>query len=166
MKYTKTNYQNIFIGEDYEIYKFLKNGTYHKLSKWIDNVGYYMVSFQINKVRKYVRVHRILAETLISNPNNWNQVNHIDGNKLNNAINNLEWTTNSQNTKHAYNNGLYHSIKRSHKIKAKNKITGIETIYNSIRSCSEILGLNRKTITGILKGTKITNNYQYDFEYV
>ena len=51
-------------------------------------------------------VHRLVAKTFIINPNNLPQVNHIDGNKLNNAISNLEWCDNSYNQKHAYKLGL------------------------------------------------------------
>ena len=99
------------------------NGNYRKLCQWIDNVGYYQVSFWIDGKRKYARVHRLIAETMLPNPNNYEQVNHIDGDKLNNNLSNLEWCNNSYNTKEAYDNGLYHSNRRSHKIVAINKQT-------------------------------------------
>ena len=160
----KTKYDGIFIdGED--VYRF-DRGEYKKLCKWIDNVEYYMVSFRQNKKRKYVRVHRIIAETFIPNPNQYPQVNHIDGNKLNNQITNLEWCSNAYNTKQGYDKDLYHNRHRSHAVLAVNKETGRSFEFSSIRSCAEALGLNRKTITGILKGTKKTNNYEYEFKYI
>ena len=160
----KTKYDGVFVdGED--IYRFVR-GKYKKLCKWIDNVGYYMVSFKQSNKRKYVRVHRIIAETLIPNPDGYPQVNHIDGNKLNNQIDNLEWCSNSYNTQQGYDKNLYHSHHRSHAIIAINKETKQSFEFPSIRSCAEALGLNRKTITGILKGTKKNNNYQYEFEYI
>ena len=51
-------------------------------------------------------IHRIIAQTFIPNPNNFPCVNHKDGNKLNNSIDNLEWCTHSDNTSHAYREGL------------------------------------------------------------
>ena len=165
MNYKITKYKNIYIGDDYNIYKLQKNGVYHKLCQWVDNTGYYQIAFRVDGKKKYIRVHRLLAETLISNPNSLSQVNHKDGNKLNNDIQNLEWISNSDNTKHAYESGLYNSNKRSHKIKVTDKKTRVETIYKSIRNCSEALSLNRKTITSILKGQKV-NNYPYEFKYV
>lgn len=125
-----------------------------------------MVSFRQNKKKKYVRIHRLIAETFIPNPNGYPQVNHIDGNKLNNQMTNLEWCSNSYNTQQGYDKKLYHNHHRSHAIMVINKETKCTFEFPSIRSCAEALGLNRKTITGILKGTKKTNNYQYEFEYI
>ena len=64
--------------------------------------GYYVAHLCKNNISKNVLVHRIVAECFIDNPNNLPVVNHIDGNKQNNNVNNLEWVTHSENTKHAY----------------------------------------------------------------
>ena len=65
----QTKYQDIYI-DDIDVYKKQKNGTLRKLSKWIDNLGYYMVAFRIDGKRKYIRIHRLIAETLLPNPLN------------------------------------------------------------------------------------------------
>ena len=145
----ESKFKNIFVKGD-KIYVY-RNNKYHQLSPWVDNVGYYQVVFRQNGKRKYVRVHRLIAETLIPNPNNFSQVNHIDGNKLNNNINNLEWTTNAINTKHGYDNNLYRSKRRMHAIEVIHKTSDEHFVFKSIRECAEKLNLNRKTITSILK---------------
>ena len=69
--------------------------------------GYWHLSLRgANGERINKAVHRIVAETLIPNPNNLPQVNHIDGNKDNNAVDNLEWCTFQENQRHAWENGL------------------------------------------------------------
>lgn len=58
--------------------------------------------------------HCLVAEYFIPNPNNFNQVNHIDENKINDDISNLEWVNSNKNNKHAWNNNLNHAhIKRA-----------------------------------------------------
>lgn len=160
---TPTKYENVFV-EDAHLYRVI-NGKYHKLHEFVDNVGYYQTVFRLGGKRKYVRIHRVVAETLIPNPNGFNQVNHKNGNKLDNRPENLEWCNNSYNTKHGYDNNLYHSPRRSHQVLAIDKNTNIRMTFKSVRECGEILGLNRKTITSILKGLK-HNNFHYEFKYV
>lgn len=140
-----TKYDNVFV-EGSDVYRII-NGKYYKLSKFVDNIGYYQTVFRINGKRIHVRIHRLIAETLVPNPNNLPMVNHIDSNKLNNNPSNLEWCTNSYNTQKTTD------------------MNGEVKIFKSIRQCAEGLGLNRKTLTSILKGLK-SNNYPYIFEYM
>lgn len=74
----------------------------------IDN-GYHRV---ILKDKKKYYVHRLVSQLFLSNPNNLPCINHKDGNKLNNNVNNLEWCTYSYNTKHGYENGLIHHAEK------------------------------------------------------
>ena len=63
-----------------------------------DNFGYQRVMlYGLKGGRKSLSVHRLVAKTFIPNPNNYPQINHIDENKSNNRIDNLEWCTQSQN---------------------------------------------------------------------
>lgn len=68
--------------------------------------GYHHVTIQINKKPKRFRVHRLVAEAFIPNPDNLPYVNHLDGNRANNIVSNLEWTTPAGNTQHAVKTGL------------------------------------------------------------
>ena len=72
----------------------------------VDSCGYREVLLSENGKTNNARVHRLMAETFIPNPYNLRDVNHKDGNKLNNDISNLEWVSHSSNVKHAYDNGL------------------------------------------------------------
>ena len=104
----------------------------------------------------------MVAEAFIPNPNNLPQ----DTNKLNCDVNNLEWSTNSENTQHGYDNKCYMFKSRSYSINVYKKNGEYLNTYPSIRSMCKDLNINRKTVTMILKGEKLTNNYDYIFEYV
>lgn len=68
--------------------------------------GYMLVDMRKDGKRYLKCVHRIVAETFIPNPENKPQVNHIDGNKANNSVSNLEWCTCSENQYHGFKIGL------------------------------------------------------------
>lgn len=158
------NYAPYVITEDGEIYNPTRKNN-GPLSTWIDNVGYKMVVLHQNNHRKYLRVHRLVALTYLPNecPEIYTQVNHIDGNKLNNHVSNLEWITNAENTKHGYEMKAYPKH-RSQEVYAIPKNDPSKRIhFKSIRNMCETLHVNRKTVSRILDGSKKTNNYDYDF---
>lgn len=144
---------------------FNKSKLSSPLSTWIDGTGYSSVVLYRDKKRCYERVHRLTALAYIPNPLDLPQVNHKDGNKTNNSICNLEWISNQANTKHGYDHGLYRSTYRC-PVCAIPKGGECPKEYQSIRSMCEDLGINRKTVTEILKGKKQTNNYPYNFMYI
>lgn len=73
--------------------------------------GYKQVSLWKNNKGSSKAIHRLVALTYLTNPNNLPEVNHIDGNKLNNHVDNLEWVTRSENMIHAYSIGLVEQAK-------------------------------------------------------
>lgn len=72
----------------------------------IDKRGYHSVSLQKDGITKYCSVHRIVAEAFILNIENKPTTNHIDGDKSNNSVYNLEWATHKEQINHADKNGL------------------------------------------------------------
>ena len=121
--------------------------------------------------RKQVSIHRLVACAFIPNPNNLPQVNHIDGNKKNNNIDNLEWVTSSENVKHAFDTGLKHAAKGQYCSFAKT------TDDNIRRVCEELVkneltppqiakkyNIYRKTVLLILYRKQWTHiSKDYDF---
>ena len=86
---------------------FIKSLKHNKiLIPYIDKDGYSGVGVFVNYKPYYKRVHRLVAEAFIPNPENKPQVNHKDGNKQNNCVDNLEWVTNQENVQHAIKIGL------------------------------------------------------------
>ena len=77
-------------------------------SRFTDERGYLRTGFYQNGKTKIMTIHRCVALTFIPNPENKPEVNHKDGEKLNNHISNLEWVTTQENIAHAIRNGLFH----------------------------------------------------------
>ena len=115
--------------------KGVKTGKIRK--KNINHEGYYYVCISLGsrKNKPYIKVHRAVAETFIHNEDDTLIVNHKDGNKLNNHVDNLEWCTLSENTIHAFQNSLC----------TKNKqiiCLNTETVFNSISDACRWCGLH------------------------
>ena len=95
-----------FATEDGKIFNKHKKQL-DKFNRRITKLGYHQMCLMINKSQKQIYLHRLIAITFIPNPLNLPEVNHIDGNKLNNCVSNLEWCTRSHNMKQAYRRNKY-----------------------------------------------------------
>lgn len=117
----------IYQGQDFPNFEIsnlgnMRNTNTKKLYKqYINKNGYYQVCVSLGSrsKKKVFRIHRAVAETFIPNPENKPVPNHEDGNKLNNNVCNLSWATRSENTKHAFNNGLIQTFSGEESSSAK-----------------------------------------------
>lgn len=94
-----------FTLDDYEVTRngdVINKHTGRKIKPQLNGKGYLRVGIG----KKLLFVHRLVADKYVPNPQNKPQINHKDGNKLNNCADNLEWVTNNENRKHAVKNGL------------------------------------------------------------
>lgn len=91
-----------YITEDGKIYR---NGR--EIFGWITKKGYRQITIYFNGEKRKEYIHRIVGELYLDNPDNKPQINHKNGNKLDNRIENLEWVTNQENRTHALENGLH-----------------------------------------------------------
>lgn len=85
--------------------------------------GYLTIMLCNKGEKKNKNIHVLVAQSFIENPMNYPCVNHIDGNKSNNNVSNLEWCTHSQNTAHAIKCGLHNPYFMLGKTGAKNKLS-------------------------------------------
>jgi hypothetical protein len=108
-------------------------------------------------------LHREVAKAFLPNPYGLPQVNHKDGDKTNNNASNLEWVTNSQNARHAIDNGLWDSViagakaeneRRKKAVKAIDVHSGATQVFESVSDCERALGT--KHVSAVLKGKRHT----------
>lgn len=122
-----------------------KKGSNKFLKSRIDRAGYSTVRLNKNGQSSTQFVHRLLAAAFIPNPKNKPFINHINGIKIDNRLENLEWVTHAENIKHAYKTGLINKSKS-----VVDNCTG-KTFKNS-KEASCYLGINQSTLKSYLNG--------------
>lgn len=123
--------------------------------------GYYELSLRKDGKEKRFKVHRLVACAFIENPYNKPEVNHIDGNKSNNCVSNLEWTTSKENKEHAWNIGLNNSNHKKRPIKCNEN----NMCFESVVQASKELNCDRRCIFRVLKG-EVKNIKNMTFSYI
>lgn len=131
--------------------------TGQKLKTNINKSGYKYVQLSSNGIRRTFRIHRLVAEAFIPNPLNLPYINHKDGNKLNNNIENLEWCTPRENNLHAREKGLIHDNK---KIISINIETGEVLKFKSLSEAGRFFNINTAYIHRALNKTYNKDNYK------
>lgn len=135
-----------------------------KLIPHSDGNGYLFVQLTKDKYSIMKKVHRIVAEAFIPNPNNLPCINHKDEDKNNNNINNLEWCTNNYNIN--YGTRTSRAVaKQSHKINRKDIETNNIDTFESINECARQMNISPAAIKYSLKHYSIYKN-RYRFYYI
>lgn len=135
--------------------------------------GYCQCFLTINFKGNSKAIHRLVAETFIPNPNNLSQVNHKDGNKENNCVDNLEWITNYDNMQHSIKTGLRDVKKITDKLKVVNSRKIIQydldgnfiKQYNSISNAEKELHIPNQNIVKVCQGKRRTA-HNFIFRYM
>ena len=151
------------------------DGRIKKLKPSKTKTGYLRVWLYDSKHKKHIRfVHRLTAEAFIPNPKNKSDVNHIDGNKQNNNVQNLEWTTRSENIKHAYRSlGKKPNCPNINKLGKESRVAIIVLQIKNTKVIAEFYGVReaaRKTGFGIRSIYQCCNGrsksaYGYQWQY-
>jgi uncharacterized HNH endonuclease L245 len=123
-----------------------------------------MVGLSKNGRHSTIRVHRLVAKTFISNPKNKRTVNHIDENKLNNVVENLEWATDKENCNHG-NRTIKSSIGRYKPIEQLFLNGAPVKVHRGIKLASEDTGIPQSKIVDVLKGRK-KQTHGYKWRYI
>lgn len=118
--------------------------------------GYKSVVFRNGLNKENLRVHRLVAQAFIENKDNKPYVNHLDGNKANNRVDNLEWCTNSENMKHAFGTGLKEPSNPN-----KNGLTQGSKHHKSKLTEKDVIfiGSNSKANGGFMKNTELAEKF-------
>lgn len=153
-----------------------------KLTGCIDSKGYRYIDVRgANGVRRCPKIHRLVALAYLPNISEKPQINHKDGNKLNNDVTNLEWCTNSENQLHAWANGLQNPNKGldNHYWTQNNRGIGepkkvrqltldgcLVAEYPSIAEAGRVTSLGASNISRACLGktkNRISKNYKWEF---
>lgn len=141
--------------------------TLRILKTRVSKLGYEHITITYGGEKYFRAIHRLVAKAFLINPDNKPEVNHIDENKLNNHVSNLEWMTKSENINHGTRNErVAKSVSKTLSIPiiAISIKTGKSQEFYGSRECARQLGLHHGNITLVLNG-KRNHTGGYTFKY-
>lgn len=154
-------YDLYFVSEDGKVYSD-KYKTRRELSQRLNRKGYLYVNLCKNGKYKSVSVHRLVANAFLEKDPDKNQVNHIDGNKANNNVSNLEWTDRYENMQHAFRLGLNIAPKHEQHHAAKLREEDVAMIRDRFRKGEKIVSISKSypnVSYGCIKGVCSNKNW-------
>ena len=154
------SYEGLYRVSNYGVVISHKKNVPVVLKPWIHQ-GYAHVELFMKNKGKINKVHRLVAKAFIPNPENKPQVNHIDGNKMNNELDNLEWSTPQENIDHAYSIGIM----------GPRKSVNMYTLdgvfikrFESTSSADRYTGVNQGNVCKVCNGhNKTAGGYKWEY---
>lgn len=138
----------------------------------LDSNGYPKISLSKNGAKKDATVHRLVAETYLPRVDGKTCVNHIDGNKANNRLDNLEWCTYSENIKHALRTGLYGGIskeatmkgaRRSAQNRTRQVIRSDGARFKNAAEAASAIGAHKDSIYAAIRRKALLYGYRFSY---
>lgn len=142
-----------------------KNNKIIVLKGGIDYSGYIIVSLREGYIQKTKTIHRLIAIAFIPNPENKLTVNHINGIKTDNRVENLEWATYSENLLHAFSTGLKYSHTKI-SVSQYDQYGRLLNIFPSKIEASMITGVSVTAITASIRVTVKKSRHKFIFKLV
>lgn len=165
-------WKNIINADNYEVSnlgRVRNKTTKYILKPRLTKTGYYQVSIKLNNSQKFINqyIHRLVAIAWILNPDNKPSVNHKDGDKSNNIVDNLEWTTYKEQQYHRTKILGQKNIGSPKKVGQYNKNNELIQIFNSIEEAAASLGKTRVNIDNAIHHYKNQQTaYGYIWKYI
>lgn len=131
-----------------------RRGSSKRILKQADVKGYLCLALSVNGVRRTRLAHRLVAEVFLDNPLGLTEVNHKDGNKRNNCVENLEWTTHADNIAHAVRTKLTDNTGQNHGMHkfSEQAAVFIRTTKIAPRILAKKYGISDRTVSDIRRG--------------
>lgn len=152
---------NYGVTEDGKVFSVARNC---ELSPKRNHDGYLRIQLWEHGKCHFVSIHRLIAETFIPNPDNKPFVNHIDGNKQNNRVENLEWCTQQENIKHAWATGLSksHKNKNGKPVRQLTLDGELVRIFPSTMEVERVLGISHTNISAASQRGGISCGFRWE----